>query len=408
MAMGVNIRGGDGVRPKKAAGRPVLIQPSGISGLLDKISLDKNGYNEAWLQKLAFDHPQVLPIIDIEPGFGEIYPVAMEVPCAHGYIDNLYVTASGDLVLVEAKLWRNPQARREVVAQALDYVAALMAMLYEAFENACRRGQGMAAAGLYALVADKPDALAERDFIGAVSRNLRRGRMLVIALGDGIRAEAELLAELLQNHAGAHFTFALVELATWENRETGDIIALPGTLAQTVMITRGIVAVEEGVAVVRPVAAGPDAKPTTISEELYFEELARRDPAWPGQVRAFVAMLEPVGVYGDLKASLNLRADLPEAVKPTNFGYITKTGKIWTDTLSATAPMEIAARYNQALANMIGGEVTQASGGQYFVTTNGKSAPLITALLPQHAQAWASAIRQAIDAIRAASSEADA
>ena len=84
MAIGVNIRGADGVRAKRAAGRPVLIQPSGISGLLDKISLDKNGYNEAWLQKLAFDHPQVLPIIDIEPGFGEIYPVAMEVPCAHG------------------------------------------------------------------------------------------------------------------------------------------------------------------------------------------------------------------------------------------------------------------------------------------------------------------------------------
>ena len=256
MATGTDLRARDGVRAKKAAGMPVLIQPSGTSALLDKINLDKNGYNEAWLQRLAFDHPQVLPILDIEPGFAEIYPVAMEVPCAHGYIDNLYITATGDLVLVEVKLWRNPQARREVVAQALDYVAALMAMSYEAFEIACRKGQGMAAAGLYDLMAGKADALEQHDFIGAVSRNLKRGRMLVIALGDGIRAEAELLAELLQSHAGAHFTFALVELATWQNPATGDIIALPSTLARTVMITRGIVAVDDGVAVVRPLPAG--------------------------------------------------------------------------------------------------------------------------------------------------------
>ena len=76
------------------------------------------------------------------------------------------------------------------MAQALDYVAALMGRPYETCENACRKGQGMADSRLYSLVSEKPDALEERDFIDAVSRNLRRGRILIIALGDGIRAEA--------------------------------------------------------------------------------------------------------------------------------------------------------------------------------------------------------------------------
>src|SRR3546814_19642266 len=68
------------------------------------------------------------------------------------------------------------------------------------------------------LVHGHPEALDEAEFIDAVSLNLRLGRMLAIVLGDGIRTETEALCDLLQSHAGAHFTFALVELATWQNR----------------------------------------------------------------------------------------------------------------------------------------------------------------------------------------------
>ncbi len=54
---------------------------------------------------MIHDQPQILPIAQIEPGFGDIMPVAREVPCGHGYIDNLYLTGDGGIVLVEAKLW---------------------------------------------------------------------------------------------------------------------------------------------------------------------------------------------------------------------------------------------------------------------------------------------------------------
>ncbi|QDB99297.1 hypothetical protein [Mesorhizobium sp. 8] len=113
--------------------------------------------------------------------------MAREVPCRHGFIDNLCVTASGDIVVIETRLWRNPQMRREVVAQL-------------------------------------------------------------------IRAETEILGNLLQSHAGSRFTFALVELAAWTT-PSGDILVVPDTLAKTVMIERGIVCVENGEPVVRPVPA---------------------------------------------------------------------------------------------------------------------------------------------------------
>jgi hypothetical protein len=40
-------------------------------------------------------------------------------------VDILGVTPDGRLVIVECKLWRNPEARREVIAQVLEYVALI-------------------------------------------------------------------------------------------------------------------------------------------------------------------------------------------------------------------------------------------------------------------------------------------
>src|SRR5262249_29505379 len=141
--------------------------------------------------------------------------VCCELPTAHGYIDNLMMTSSGDIVIVEAKLWRNPQARREVVGQALDYASCLFGMSYEEFEFAVTKGHfadRKPPKTLYELFESSPDVPAEKDFVDAVSANLSGGSIVVIVLGDGIRAEVKLLAQALQSHAGFHFTFALVEL----------------------------------------------------------------------------------------------------------------------------------------------------------------------------------------------------
>ena len=100
----------------------------------------------------------------IEPAFGTPLPAAREVACSHGSIDNLYLTPDGEIILVETKLWRNAQARREVVAQTLDYISALMSMGYEAFEAAVCRAAGEKVKTLYAIVADAPDALDEAAF----------------------------------------------------------------------------------------------------------------------------------------------------------------------------------------------------------------------------------------------------
>lgn len=64
------------------------------------------------------------------------------MPLAVGFIDNLYISPAGEVTVVEAKLWRNPEARRKVVGQILDYAAALASMSYEDLEDAVRDANG--------------------------------------------------------------------------------------------------------------------------------------------------------------------------------------------------------------------------------------------------------------------------
>lgn len=375
---------------RNSLGIPVLVSSEGHNIMLERIALGAGTHNEAWLQALIHERPELLPVSRIEPAFGELVPIAREVPCGHGYIDNLYLTPVGDIVLVETKLWNNGEARREVVAQALDYVSALTSMGYDAFEAAIGKGSGLGARSLYAMVAERHDALPQSEFIDAVSANLARGRMLVIALGDGIRREARLLADLLQSHAGAHFTFALVELAIWRDAGSGDLVVVPHTLAQTVMIERGIVSIEHGRPIVKPAPARA-REARTLSETMFHEEITKRDPSLPAALRAFLREVEPLGIYPELKASLNLKVDLADAARPLNLGYITKTGKLWTDSVIKVAPEEAALRYLRTLADLIGGKVaTQAS---IYLSTDGGAAPFVDALLPRHRAGWVGAIR---------------
>lgn len=377
----------------RAHGKPVLVDTAGKQDRLERIYLGSGTHSESWLQALIHTHPDILPIAEIEPGFGTLVPAAREVPCGHGFIDNLYLTPSGDIVIVEAKLWRNSEIRREVVAQTLDYVAALTAMTFTEFERAVAKGEG-APKRLFDLVADLPDALDEAAFCDAVSSNLRRGRMLVIVLGDGIRSETETLADLLQGHAGAHFTFALVELATWRTA-AGSVLAVPSTLAKTVMIERGIVRLEGGDLRVAPVPAETKPRAQSLSMADFMAAMAVLDPGLPGWINALLEALEPLGVYPDLKASLSFKADLPDYDRPVNFGYLTRQGKFWTDTAALRLPGAIWRPYLQRLAELVGGVIIDEPKAHY-VAISGRAAPRITDFLPAHLDALVAAIETAL------------
>ena len=187
--------------PRRRDGRPQWVDDN-LNAVKSLVRTDFGGrsdfrFDEIWLQQLLHRRPEVFPIEQIEPGFGELIPVCRELSVTFGAgrsgaLDNLYVTASGGLVLIEAKLWRNPEARRSVVAQAMEYAAAIFRMTYQEFEAAAIRSRGAddtPANSLVGLVANHAEHFDEAQFIDAITRNLRRGRAVIAVVGDGIRED---------------------------------------------------------------------------------------------------------------------------------------------------------------------------------------------------------------------------
>jgi hypothetical protein len=280
---------------RRRDGSPVWLADDQPAMVLDRADLDQKSvawsYSEAWLQTLLFENPTVFPLEQIEPGFGDLVPLCCELPVALGgnqigYLDNLFVTQNGGLVLVEVKLWRNPEARRAAVAQAMEYAAAVFRMGYSEPEAAVHKARGAnrpPSASMFELVAKQHPETDQIEFHDAVSRNLTRGRAVVAVFGDGIREEMLPLASFVQGHAGHRFTFALVELAVYEVAPRARVI-VPSVLAQTVLIERGVVRIEgdskQGLKVeitAAPVfpSNGSNSKRISIGEDEFFELLGK-------------------------------------------------------------------------------------------------------------------------------------
>lgn len=214
--------------------------------LLNQVSLTEaaGGISEAAIQDLVHRFPNCLPIAEIDPAFTGPIAICRELKTPAGQIDNLLVTPSGMPVLVECKLWRNPEGRREVVGQILDYAKELSRWTCADLQREVSKRLGVQGNPLLELVRAVAPEVDEVAFNDALSLNLRRGRFLLLIVGDGIREGVEAIAEYLQRHAGLHFSMGLVEMPIFRLPD-GGLLVTPRILARTVSITRTVVAVPE-------------------------------------------------------------------------------------------------------------------------------------------------------------------
>ncbi|WP_225411413.1 PDDEXK family nuclease [Stigmatella hybrida] len=340
-------------------GTPVLVTKEGAVALT-KVELgtkaDNGGTYESFLQELLFEHPEVLPLEQIEPAFEALVPVCREFPTKHGPVDNLFITPDGNIVIVEAKLWRNPESQRRVVAQALDYASCIFEMNYSDFETTALRGKfggRPKPSSLWALIPEA-DRLPEHEFVDAVNGNLCSGRIVVLVVGDGIRSETKRLMESLQSHAGFRFTFALVELSIFDLHGTGQRLVVPRTLVRTQLIERGVVRIEgNGIAVT---AGSPNAgaasasKPVSgsISAEEFFEAMQDRHPALPERLKTFLETLSPLGIYPEFRQALNLKWAAPSS-KTANLGSSNVMGRYGPVSLGSCSVPDLLASTTRRL-----------------------------------------------------------
>jgi len=385
------------------------LDEGGTAQLLAPLQGSPHGdrHDEAWLQRLIARFPQVLPIQEVETGFARLVPVCLELPTPAGYPDNFFITERGDLVLVECKLWRNPEARREVVAQIIDYAHAMASWTYSDLEAAIQRAVPVEGerppVRLYDLVEEHSD-FDEMAFVDAVSRNLRLGRVLLLIIGDGIREGVESLADYLQVHAGFHFTLGLVEMTVFQ-LPAGGFVVQPRVLARTVNIERGIVRLlDPGLTVQAPPALTPesaDGRRTSISQDRLMEILSDKEPGLPAALSSFLERVADLGVYLEAATkSLQLRWQGPDDLLFA-LGAIDQEANFQSYNVNWAADgvgqIELAHAYLGELAGLLGGEVRKTpKPTQWHVVLSGTIVPKAMDLLSRERE-WATAIENYTD-----------
>ena len=223
-------------------------------------SVASGGVDESFLQDLLFRFPQTLPIAAIDAAYADPVPICRELSTRAGYVDALYVNSLGRLTLAEFKLWRNPQARREVIGQILDYTKELASWRYEDLQREVSKARGTSGNVLYDLVRKHAPDVNEADFVDNVTRHLKRGEFLLLIIGDGIREGVENIVDFVQRYTGLHFNLAVVEAALYRDGAER-LIVQPRVLARTEIMHRIVIDEATGGRV------GPDPDPLPYEEQ---------------------------------------------------------------------------------------------------------------------------------------------
>jgi hypothetical protein len=178
---------------------------------------DWKGKDEAWLRDMLFDNTDAIPVDEIDPAFGPLIPLCKELRTDGGRIDAIFANQNGYLTILECKLWRNPEARRQVLAQVIDYVSQLDAWSYAHLEQQVCAAAGARGSTLCDMVRRRAGKkIEEQHFVKSVNRSLRDGRFLVLVAGDGIHQGVESVVDLLNRYTSRRFSFGLIECAIYK------------------------------------------------------------------------------------------------------------------------------------------------------------------------------------------------
>lgn len=363
-------------------------------------------FPEKLLQELIHADPGILPVQEIDRAFSDLRPICQELPLASGtkYVDNLLINPDGRICIVECKLWRNPEAVREVVAQVLDYAAELSRLSYSELEKAaakaCRQNEREFL--VRSIFGDGASDELKVDFIDALSQSLRNSTFLLLIAGDGIRTGLHQIADLL-NRSPLGFSLGLIEIAFYGYGETGPFYVQPRVLFRTETVTRTVFILADKLGKLAIEDVTEPTKPQTISEQEFFQKLATVDLSYPAEVSDLLDAVKAVGCSPELLRTYVIYAE--GGGQSINLAGISPNGMV---TIWGSAGRDeqigrnVGLEYMETVARLIPGtdiKKTDPKPGGWYVRHDGRSSIPLKDLLARKAD-WIAAMAKVVEGLR--------
>lgn len=189
------------------------------------IKLDKTAFEEEGrLQEYIYDNPESIPLYDVKEDI-RLLILAREFPTNSGPIDAIGIDKEGEIYIIETKLYKNSD-KRTVVAQALDYGAALwkhsndfnefVAILNESVQKTFKISLNQKLQEFFGLSDEELDQL-----LNSVKNNLSDGVLHFVILMDGL--DDRLKDLILYVNQNSQFDIYAVELEYYKH-DTYEIV----------------------------------------------------------------------------------------------------------------------------------------------------------------------------------------
>jgi hypothetical protein len=254
----------------------------------DLVDAEKVGFKEGWLQQAISENPElVLAPCRAAGRIDEEEQWALwgrEVHVEPGAIDVLLISEDGRVAIVETKLSYNREARREVVAQVLEYAIHLPS---SSLSN----------------LPPIPKVHDDRPRAEEVERKLQEGDYLLIIAGDQLDPRAVKLSEVvLGKHLVRPWDLVLVEVAAFRSQtESGQQhLLVPHLRGMLVADRRQVVTVKV------------ERENTRLTVENFAPVAIGRTPKWTEE-QFFAAVEHAPAELRDFTRKLQgLRKDYPE------------------------------------------------------------------------------------------------
>ncbi len=179
---------------------------------------------EAELQGLLAKTPSLIPVDELREGTS---PFVIAVPefglPGSGQTDLLAVTTEGDLAVVECKLSANPEIKRKVVAQILEYGAYLWEMTYDELNARVQARLGDDLADLVSQALGDADWV-EEEFRGKVSESLQKGTFMLIIAVDQVNDELRRTIRFLNSCGNPNFSFHALEMRRFKRQDVDVLV----------------------------------------------------------------------------------------------------------------------------------------------------------------------------------------
>jgi hypothetical protein len=166
---------------------------------------------ETELQTLLVESPSLINIDEIREGASPLVFAVREFGLqGSGSTDVLAFSSQGDIALIECKLAANPEIKRKVIGQILEYAAYLWQKNYEEVDMRIEQLKGKPLAELVGeSIAGEWD---EEVFRNGVKQTLENGSFILVILVDKINDELKRIVRYLNECSKSAFSLHALEM----------------------------------------------------------------------------------------------------------------------------------------------------------------------------------------------------